>query len=133
MSFSRRGTKPLRILFTLLIGCLFSAQPLLQSHAQSMASATRSDEVDTADRQGGQIGGARMGIHYHLVTMRCGSGEVMVGLNIRRRDALNYMQIACATPLVPQHFVHLVIAALGNVGRKRCRRRRSSGDDVQLQ
>jgi len=98
MSFSRRGTKPLRILFTLLIGCLFSAQPLLQSHAQSMASATRSDEVDTADRQGGQIGGARMGIHYHLVTMRCGSGEVMVGLNIRRRDALNYMQIACATP-----------------------------------
>jgi hypothetical protein len=98
MRFSRRGTKPLRILFTLLIGCLFSAQPLLQSHAQSMASATRSDEFDTADRQGGQIGGARMGIHYQLVTMRCGSGEVMVGANIRRRDALNYMQIACATP-----------------------------------
>jgi hypothetical protein len=99
MRFSRRGElKVLRIFFPLLISCLFSAQPLPQSHAQSMASATRSDEFDTADRQGGQIGGARMGIHYQLVTMRCGSKEVMVGANIRRRDALNYMQIACATP-----------------------------------
>jgi hypothetical protein len=99
MRFSRRGAqKALRILFSLLISCLFVAQLLLQSRAQSMASATRSDEFDTADRRGGQIGGARMGIHYKLVTMRCGPGEVMVGANIRRRDALNSMQIACATP-----------------------------------
>jgi hypothetical protein len=99
MGFSRRGAlKALRILVPLLISCLFFAQPLLQSPAQSMASATRSDELDTADRRGGQIGGARMGINYKLVTMRCGPREVMVGVNIRRRDAINYMQIACATP-----------------------------------
>jgi hypothetical protein len=98
---ARGAAGGLRTLFFLLISSLFLALPILRSHAQfsqPMASGTRSDEFDTADRQGGQVGGTLMGIGYRLMALRCGSGQAIVGANIRRSDALDYLQITCAAP-----------------------------------
>ncbi len=55
-------------------------------------------EVDTADRQGGQAGGTGVGIAYELPTLRCAAGEAIVGVQIRRGDVLDSLQIACARP-----------------------------------
>jgi hypothetical protein len=70
-------------------------------HAQisdRMTSRTRVDEYDTAESRGGQIGGRLMGFGYKLLAMRCVSGQVIVGANIRRGDVLDYLQIVCAVP-----------------------------------
>ena len=63
-----------------------------------MASRTGPDEYDTADKPGGQVGGRLMGFGYKLLALRCVSGQVIVGANIRRGDALDYLQISCAAP-----------------------------------
>jgi hypothetical protein len=88
-------------LFALLLGTAFLSQTLLRGEAQisqSMASATRPDEFDTADRRGGQIGGTMMGIGYKLEALRCPSGQVMAGVSVQGGDYLSYIQISCATP-----------------------------------
>src|SRR5580698_9483725 len=86
----------------LLLGCgLLLAHPIVQMHAQisdRMTSRTRVDEYDTAESRGGQIGGRLMGFGYKLLAMRCVSGQVIVGANIRRGDVLDYLQIVCAVP-----------------------------------
>jgi hypothetical protein len=91
---------PSTLLLSLLCS-LFFAHPIVQIHAQisqPMNSRTGPDEFDTADNRGGQIGGRLMGFGYKLLAMRCVTGQVIVGANIRKGDVLDYLQITCATP-----------------------------------
>jgi hypothetical protein len=69
-----------------------------QTTVQHLASSPRAGEVDTAD-QGLQAGGKSLGYNYQLTDLRCSAGEAIVGVNIRRGDALDFMQIACAKPV----------------------------------
>ncbi len=75
---------------------------------RNLTSAHRADEFDTGDPisfrglanvQAGQIGGRRWGSGYAFRTLRCGNGEAIVGARIRRGDVLDYIQVACATPV----------------------------------
>jgi hypothetical protein len=96
-----RTTIKLPTLLSLLMVSLFLAQPALQSQTQSvtqMYTRTGPDEFDTADMRGGQIGGRLMGFGYKLLAMRCVSGQVIVGANIRRGDVLDCLRITCARP-----------------------------------
>ena len=77
--------------------------PVVQGRAQTqiiqpMASTPRAGEVDTADRSG-QAGGKSLGINYQLSALRCGTGQAIVGANLRRGDVLDFLQVACATPV----------------------------------
>jgi hypothetical protein len=54
-------------------------------------------ERDTADG-GGQAGGQKLGRGYQLQTLRCASGQVLAGAQIRRGDVLDFVRIACAVP-----------------------------------
>jgi hypothetical protein len=54
-------------------------------------------ERDTA-ADGGQAGGQKLGRGYELETLRCPSGQAIVGAQVRRGDVLDYVQIACAVP-----------------------------------
>jgi len=73
-----------------------------------MLSRHRAGEFDTGDPdsyrglgsvQGGQAGGQRWGSGYAFRTLRCGNNEAIVGVRIRRGDVLDYIQVACATPV----------------------------------
>ncbi len=81
---------------------LVVAASVLLTSATSFVQPRHSDpgpgEVDSAARRGGQAGGIGLGIDYDLPTLRCGRGEAIVGVQIRRGDVLDYIQIACARP-----------------------------------
>jgi hypothetical protein len=62
-----------------------------------MQSQPLPGEVDTADR-GGQIGGIQVGIDYALQTLRCPSGQAMVGMRTGVSDVLVFLEISCALP-----------------------------------
>src|SRR5271156_2300798 len=88
-------------LLLLLVATSSPAQQSLQGQVQNLNqlwSRTAADEYDTASYRGGQIGGRLLGFGYKLLAMRCVSGQVIVGANIRRGDALDYLQISCAVP-----------------------------------
>jgi hypothetical protein len=92
--------------FPALLSCfalaLFLLWPLVSARAQvisqRLASVPLPGEYDTAAARGGQAGG-RDGFRYQLTDLRCGAGQAIVGANLRRGDALDYLQLACATPV----------------------------------
>ncbi len=97
---------------------------------QPMASTPRAGEVDTADR-GGQAGGKSLGINYQLSALRCGAGQAIVGANLRRGDVLDFLQVACATPVCNGGELPVGCGAMGSFGRQSIWRRRPSADDVR--
>lgn len=75
---------------------------------RNLTSGHRANEFDTGDPdsfrglanvQAGQAGGRRWGSGYAFRTLRCGAGEAIVGARIRRGDVLDFIQVACATPV----------------------------------
>lgn len=62
-----------------------------------MQTQPRQNETDSA-ATGGQAGGMGKGIEYAFAELRCQPQEAIVGLNIRRGDVLDFVQIACAVP-----------------------------------
>jgi len=83
------------LLLLILIG---ASQALAQPLTVPMQSRPRPNELDTAD-QGGQAGGDQTGRGYRLQDLRCGTGEAVVGLRIRRGDVLDFVQVGCGTPV----------------------------------
>jgi hypothetical protein len=63
-----------------------------------MESRPGQGELDTAAIWGHQIGGAQAGVDYALRTLRCQTGEAIVGMRIRRSNVLEFMQVLCAAP-----------------------------------
>jgi hypothetical protein len=85
-----------------LFACLTPLIPAARSQmVQHLESTPRPGEVDTAAARGGQAGGSGLtyGANWQLTALRCSAGQAIVGVTIRRGDALDYMQIACATPV----------------------------------
>ena len=54
------------------------------------------DEYDTADEPGGKAGGDTPGRNASSRELRCGDGESIVGLRVRRGEVLDGVQVACA-------------------------------------
>ena len=75
----------------------YSAGGLQGNVSTPMWSNPGAGERDTADT-GGQAGGQKLGRGYQLQTLRCASGQALVGAQIRRGDVLEYGRIACAFP-----------------------------------
>ena len=91
-------SKTFILLLTLVTLLLGENHTLSAQIIQPLQSKLRPGEIDTADRPGGQAGGIQMGSNYRLMELRCGTGEAIVGAQIRRGDVLDFMQVACARP-----------------------------------
>jgi hypothetical protein len=77
--------------------CFRLAMHALNRKLERLQTNPRANEFDTADpRRGGrQAGGRQIGRGYRSADLRCGAGEAIVGAQIRRGDALDFLQIGC--------------------------------------
>jgi hypothetical protein len=106
----RRMLRPRSDLIVLVLAFLGALLlPVREAMAQrNLTSLHRADEFDTGDPdsfrglagvQAGQAGGEQWGSGYAFRTLRCGNDEAIVGARIRRGDVLDFIQVACATPV----------------------------------
>jgi hypothetical protein len=75
-----------------------ASAPAQAALVRTLQSTVGPNEYDTADQPQGQAGGALLGRNYTLETVRCGDGEAIVGLRLRRGAVLDSLEIGCAVP-----------------------------------
>lgn len=95
-----KGRSRMTFLAALLVCLPFTAVPegtTAQVITTPLHSEPLQGEIDTADR-GDQIGGIQVGIDYALRTLRCPSGQVMVGMRTGVSDVLVFLEVTCAPP-----------------------------------